>query len=501
MNTSVQQLEQRPVQKTIQCSINENLNKVDRYLEIGSFTDKTLVEWFEPLVSSISSNGSVPYLLDIHERYRASPLASTIIWMDKAGLLPESTIESMQSRLLFLRDNNEPNDRRPGRTSKFPEDNEGWSLAEGVSVWSTSLAILSMIDSYQVGLKRANEFKASALWLAKQKQTGENGWGYQCHRNCNQSIIMTSLATRAIALVLKNKDAFAFSDNEIETLKQAAHSGFTYIRDEMQEKEYEVYWRFNNNKSCVATVWALLALKSLREISINHEINGFYSSVIKKGRRYIINSIPKKSIRWKDEPLVCEAGAKYDSMKNYYSFSATLLMDVFDLGVSAYNIRIINQIRWLLKNSSNWKIEQYDTKSMCTFTYAMVLSTIAKWVSLVGKENAQRLINAPQSKLNQVVELFIGYPVLEETSIQVIDKNRVVFVFVILLLVLILCKIRGFIAGVILSFITKYVLNNSNTVDTVVINIVSNAIYAILSIIFVTFVSKITNCITRRFMQ
>jgi len=498
---TVQQSEQQPIKQSVQQSINERLNIADQFLGFDRYTDKTLVEWFEPLVSSISENGAVPYLLDVNDRFRASPLASTIIWMDKASLLPESAVELMQSRLLYLRDNNEPGDRRPGKEKKLNGDEEGWSLAEGVSVWSTSMAIIAMIDRNFVGLKKAMEYKASVLWLARQKRTGENGWGYQCYKNCDQSIIMTSLAVRAIAIALKHSDAFGFTDNEVSSLKQVVHSGFIFIKSSMNKNTNEVYWCFGDKKSCVATTWALLALKELQDLSLNSEINGFYLSVIKNGRNSIINSIPKNSVRWGDESLVDEAGAKYGAMKNYYSFSPTLIMDILDLDVSPYNIRIIKQIRWLLNNSSEWKIKKYDTESICTFTYAMVLSTIAKWVSLVGKENAERLVCAQDHKTNQIFEFFIGYPRLGNSSMQVIDKARVMYVLVILLLALLIFLNRAIIIGFILKIIFQYIVKEPTTVNTVIINIVSNAIFLLITTILATIGGRISKIITRRFME
>ena len=475
----------------MQKSINSQIDIVDRILQFDLYTGKNLVDWFHPLVTCINSNGSIPYLLDKRNyRFRASPLASTIIWMDKANLLPENAISLMQTRLLYLRDNNEDNDEHPGREQKYDEDTDGWSVGEGVSIWSTSMAILALIDRKQLGLNQATEFKKSIIWLAKQKKVGDNGWGYQCSSNCQENIIMTALATRAIALSLKFKDKLGFSSDEENILNNAVIYGFTYIKDNMKKKNAEIFWCFNNKKSCAATVWSLLALKELENISLKEEIKTFYSKIIKAGRQGIINSIPSKICRWEDELIVNEAGAKYGSMKNYYSFSPTLLMDIFDLGVSPFNSRIVNQIRWLLQNTEDWKIKEYDSQSICTFTYSMVLSTIVKWVSLVGKESAEKLINAPCNTTNKVSEYLLGYSLFKDSPMQIIDKSRLLFVWIFSLLLLFALFNRDMIIGRIYPVINQFILKGYTHINTIIINVISNATYALIIFLIGIIVKK-----------
>ncbi len=80
--------------------IVKHLAFCDNYLDFKSFTNKTLNEWFEPLLDSFSDDGSLSYLIDEKGRYRASPLASTIEWLNEADLLPLNSLAVLQNRLL-----------------------------------------------------------------------------------------------------------------------------------------------------------------------------------------------------------------------------------------------------------------------------------------------------------------------------------------------------------------------------------------------------------------
>ena len=480
-------------------AVLDHLNTIDRFLKLRECTDKSLVDWFSPLIPSINSGGAVSYLLNQPDtRFRASPLASTITWLDNANLLPNSVIELMQGKLLFLRDNNEPNDQRPGQTNKHAGDEEGWSLGEGVSIWSTSLAIRALIDNNKIGLQRTEDYKSSVLWLAKQKKVGEDGWGYQNSPNCQQNIIMTSLAVRSIALALKCKDSFGFSNEETSDLEDTLISGFRYIKESMQIEKTEAYWCFNNEKNCAATTWALLALKELNDLSLKDEIGDFYSKVIKDGQRSLINSVPKSISRWGDECIVMEAGAKYGSMKNYYSFSPTLIMDFFDLGISPFNIRIVNQIRWLINNQKEWKITKYDTQSICSFTYAMIIATIVRWVALVGTENSKRLIFAKNNRINYISEHLLGVSWLNDSPIQIFDKNCVLICILFLILVITLILIGPWFTGMIKQVIIKYLKKNEENINTIVINLISNTIYGVVVLIIGTTLRFIIRKVSRR---
>ncbi len=275
--------------------IKEHVQSIDFFLEFSSFSEKNLVDWMQPMIDSMTDGGAIPYLLEEKkgERYRASPLASSLVWMNAVGILPEYAIDTMQEKLLYLRDNCEPSDKYEGNPRKENEDKAGWSLAEGASVWSTSFAIIAMLDNKGIGVKKAERYKESVLWLVKQQKTDKNGWGYQLSANCTENTIMTALATWAIALALKNKSYFMFDENEERLIRAGLKNGFCYLKENIRYKKRNgtAYWCFDDKESCTATVWSLTALKHIVDLDISQEISSFFKENLRKALNFILYCI------------------------------------------------------------------------------------------------------------------------------------------------------------------------------------------------------------------
>lgn len=490
--------------KDIQNSIKEHIHFVDQFFMFNSFSEKNLVEWLLPLISSITDDGAIPYLLgeEKGERYRASPLASALIWMNAVGLLSDVDISLLQDELLFLRDNCAPSDNDKGNLSKKSEDNDGWSMAEGVSVWSTSYAIVALLDKRGTGVQKAHRYKKSVLWLAKQKKTSEKGWGYQLSTNCSENVIMTSLATWAIALVIKNKDSFHFNEDEERLLTNALTQGFEYLKEKIQYTKAgdKAFWCFDGVKSCAATTWALVALRHIADLDVKPEISGFYNVTVRKGIEFILGCMPSKFVCWEAEQVVNEAGAKYNKQKNYYSFSPTLLLPLFEIGLSPFHPKVINQISWLLNNTEGWKIEQYDRGNICSFTYAMVISTIAKWRMLVGQDNAIRLLRKSENKADKFWRTIYGMPNFKETNVQVISKYRIVTIWFFSMFGLILFFKGKYFWSIVVENTTKVLEFCNQSIDAIKINVLSSIIYGVL-IFLISILFKQIYKICRRFFN
>lgn len=490
--------------KDIQNSIKEHIQFVDQFFMFNSFSEKNLVEWLLPLISSITDDGAIPYLLgeEKGERYRASPLASVLIWMNAVGLLPDTSINILQERLLFLRDNCEPLDNDKGNSSKKSEDNDGWSMAEGVSVWSTSYAIVALLDNRGIGVQKAHRYKNSVLWLAKQKKTSEKGWGYQLSTNCTENVIMTSLATWAIALVLKNRESFHFNEDEERLLTTSLTQGFEYLKEKVQYTKSgdKAFWCFDSVKSCAATTWALVALKYMADIDFKSEMNVFYNETVQKGIDFILGCMPNKSVCWEAEQVVSEAGAKYNKQKNYYSFSPTLLLPLFEIGLSPFHPKVINQISWLLDNTEGWKIEQYDRGNICSFTYAMVISTIAKWKMLVGQDSAIRLLHKSKKIADKFLGVIYGMPNFTETNVQVVSKHRIAVIWFFSVFIIFLAFKGKYFWNIIVENITKILVICNQSMDSIIINILSSFVYAGLVILVPALLAGIAK-IYRRFIN
>ena len=477
----------------IKNSIVAHVNWVDKFLNFELFTGKNLSEWFSPFINSITNDGAVPYLIETKDRFRASPLSSTIIWLSDAGLLPADALEIMQEKLLYLRDKNDLTDKDAGNPNKLPEDKDGWSLAEGVSVWSTSLAIIALIDICGVGVKKAGQYKSSVIWLVDQQKINEKGWAYQFYRNCDDNVIMTSLALRALSLAQQNKTLFGFSPDEERKILTALNSGYLYLKEKMIHKKTKAYsyWCFNNTPHCVATTWALIALREMSKVqNIDETVKVFYNDNISYCFKFIISRIPKGISQWYDEQIVCEGGAKYNKQKNYYSFSPTILLELLSLGISPYHPKIVNQIIWLIKNPEDWKIKEYDQEKICTFTYTMVIATLAKWISCAGTADSVHLLKKPVNYLEKVVLLMFGFPIIKDSPIQLVCKSRLwVLLFIVLAFPVIFIagsSIGALFQKAIIYFSELY----KNSSQDIINNVIGGLICAFL-LTFIGFLAKI----------
>lgn len=469
------------------CLKQEMINHIalcDNSLNFKLFTEKTLVEWFEPLINSFSEKGSVSYLIAVNERYRASPLASALDWLNEADLLSVNTINILKERLLFLRDNNESFDSAQGNTRKSKADSKGWSLGEGVSIWSTSVSLIALLDKKNPYLNNSDTIKDSIMWLVDQQNPTFNGWAYQNIQNCDVNVICTALALRALAKALKFSDYITFTEEEKHRLITSLNSGFTYIKDNITAKNNKhSYWTFMGNPNCAATTWALYSLFEAIELSdgiIKKDFIDFYNNVKPKAIDFILSKIPREQTKWEDEPIVHEAGAKYNKQKNYYSFSPTLLLQLFQLGLSPYHPKVINQIKWLIENPTLWKITSYDKGSVCSFTYAMVLATIAQWAKYVGIINSALLLKTPNKKTEKVFTFIFGYNQSFDYPQQLILNGKLLKGIIIILLILILFLLKEPIYFAIqesVVLVSSFIVKEANDIF---VNIISSLIYLLI---------------------
>jgi len=326
------------------------------------------------------------------------------------------------------------------------------------------------------------------LWLVKQRNEEKKGWAYQSHVNCAVNTIMTALAVRALALAITqpNRDSFNFTDDEFREIKIAILGGYDYLKEMRTQEHGKKHWTFNGIPHCAATTWALLALWQMSQTGefSDSDVENYFSSSLEGSLSFVLSKMPAKTQEWESEQIVCEAGAKYGKQKNYYSFSATLLPQLFVLGLSPYEPRVINQIAWLIKNSDKWMITEYDMTSICTFTYAMVLAVLIAWVRRVGYLVASIILNSG-GKINRISRILFGFSSLNNMNFQLILKNRFVVCSFVLFFLLLLKILNHF--GIILQLSNSIVNIWDSTASvrhTVVVNVISSGFYAAIVAIF-----------------
>lgn len=457
---------------------------MDKVLCYKEITGKSLSEWMKPLLNSFGDEGELAYILETKERYRASPLASTIEWMNEAGLLPRESLLVLQKQLVNLRDNKIVDDKFDGNASKYSEDKHGWSLAEGVSVWSTSVALIALMNNNKDFAIHKDVIKESTLWLSNQKSIKFDGWAYQNTDNCNVNVICTALALRALSKALQYCKELDFSQTDINSICSSLNSGYTYLENSVvyEKKRMHYYWKFNDESHVASTTWALLALSEVEKINnktIKPEFKSFYYKVKDKALDFILSTMPKDVEIWKEEKIVCEAGAKYAKQKNYYSFTVTLLPQLFSLGVSPYHPKVIRQIKWIVENPKQW-VGSYNKSQPCSFTYSMILSTLTQWIFYVGKTNALNLLKKDNNIIGKFKSVVFGFNCKKNAPEQIILKSRLKLIMLLMLLFVVSLlfgkQIHTFIVNIVTDLFSFFVESYSS----IVVNVVSSFLYAII---------------------
>ena len=343
-----------------------NLRKEEKILRFERSFGLSLETLASDLLTSIEEDGLVPYVIGTKERYRTTPLATTLYSLWDAELVPPKVVQKMQKGLLFLRDKIAPLDHRPPH-QKLPGDEEGWCVGEGVSVWATSMALIAL---FHTGFKGDESEKAvlarSTEWLANQRDTS-GGWKYQNTVNCAVTVPMTALAVRASKALVQE----VFPKEKKWVLTTAIDQGTSYLLNRLvRHNDNRCSWTFRDIPSITATLWALQALDEAKQLE---------RSLCQQADIFRTFCYPFARKEWEPELFVHEAGAKYSKHKNFFAFMPSHIPTLLALGISPLQPEVVGVIRRVLKaNTSEWRIPPYDQKP-CTFSHAMALQSLVKW--------------------------------------------------------------------------------------------------------------------------
>lgn len=256
---------------SVQESMEKHLRFYDKCFAIEtkqfnfSFYDKA-----KDLIAGMQDDGSVQYSVGNQERFRTTPTASTLDALYLANLLPESVRHKMQDWIYSSRQ--DPCDHPKGGHVPDAKDEPGWSRNEGVSVWTTSKALGTLImtgyyDRPEISQREEimQTTYAALEWLVDQEYK-EGGWGFQHAPDmeaCLPCVTMTALALKVITKFLlesfKNGSPIKLNHDLKRKLRNAKSKGITYLLKTMKEnKELKhVYWEYNNEPSLTGTVWVL----------------------------------------------------------------------------------------------------------------------------------------------------------------------------------------------------------------------------------------------------
>lgn len=354
------------------------LKNADNFLCLSDVFGFSLYQLGEELVDAFEDDGYIPYVIGERDRYRSSALSTCLLYLWKAGLIPPDITEIIRARLFDIRDKMPPNDTRQPRI-KNKDDFAAWCVSEGASVWSTSMAIIALIESRtEPNLTQDEMLAVSTLWLVRQQCKKTGGWSFQKNQNSVPTIPMTALAIRALSNATTLPSVTAKMRSQINA---SLTSGYNYLRNNMIYKGTEAYWNFDDQPSLTATVWALQAFECDHRGN-NHDLP------IKVILNTALAMIPTSNAEWKSECFVKEPVTKYSHQKNFFTFMPSLISPLLAYGISPLEPKIVSVVKQLMNTGQDhWRIKEYHL-SPCTFTHAMALNTLVNWCVLMQKAMA-----------------------------------------------------------------------------------------------------------------
>lgn len=389
------------VPNPIQESMEKHLRLYDEWFAIKtnqfkfSFYDKA-----KDLIAGMQEDGSVQYSVGNQERFRTTPTASTLDALYLANLLPESVRHKMQDWVYSSRQ--DPCDHPDGGHEPDAKDEPGWSRNEGVSVWTTSKALgtLIMTGYYDRPEISQNEeimqtTYAALGWLADQEYE-EGGWGFQYAPKleaCAPSVTMTALTLKVITKFLVESVKYRSPiklDHDLERkLSDAKSKGITYLLKTMEEDEElkHVYWKYDNQPSLTGTVWVLDFINVAQEQGAR-ELYKRRKEIVS----YCVSRLPSRPTEYEEFPeevYFVGGKTKYKDVpdhKKFYAYLPYHIPVILQSGVKLtddQDKRIRVCIHALTKGKESYwfgtDVKGASYHQMC-FARAMALSVVAFWM-------------------------------------------------------------------------------------------------------------------------
>jgi len=368
------------------------------------------------LIESINDEGGVSYVLTVDERYRSSTLATVLDALVDVKLLPLEAIYQMQDHLYDLKDHFSPRTANDDKIDKQQEDIPAWGIDETPSVWTTSMAVIALLNTGFVNRDTTTKeiiygLRETVYWLVNQAYP-DGGWGYQKYPQseaCLSSVPMTALAMKAIIVAQNDQRLFnedAKNSRKFNKIVTALEKGKEFLIAKQQEtKDSLIYWGYLGNPGVGITTWVLETLKLLAESQIPcYSVNDF-QSLKPKVIGYIYQNLPNSTnieqycqsemFFLAKESTALKYKPKLKEEKAFYTFKPFIVSKLLDLGENPFNSQICLIVKWLLENrEQHWQIQEYNSSSPCSISAAMAINVIVKWLKSISEKSLSSIVNS-----------------------------------------------------------------------------------------------------------
>jgi len=253
--------------------LQKNLLKIrDFYFSTQFFEDK-FENICRPLLQCFNPEKGVPLDIENPWDYYTSTTATALLALYHMKLLDSETLSKFHEVIFRLRDYTS----NPVIKKKLPEDSCAWDVSESASVWTTALAIWSLLETGYRG-DRISEIKKALLWLTDQQKPG-GGWGFDI--KCKSRVFFTALVLHVLKLGLSLID---LTQDETYRISRAIKNGIQFILNEQKSERNMTYWTTvegGGDPDPTSTLYALWAL-------YEHDTDR-YIDLINKGLEFIRN--------------------------------------------------------------------------------------------------------------------------------------------------------------------------------------------------------------------
>ena len=392
------------------------INTADSWININDTLGSLRIkELMQPLIDSINDEGGVSYVLGDNHRYRTSTLATVLDALFDVKLLPLSAVHQMQRHLYELKDTFHPIDSIDDVIDKSPEDVAAWGIDEAPSVWTTSMAIIALMNTEFASIDTTDrdvirDLRESVYWLADQAYI-DGGWGYQKFAgsaSCVSSVPMTALAMKAILLAQRDGKLFnsdARNNRKFSKITSAIVKGKDYLFSQKKEDQDYVYWEYDGKEAVSITTWVLETLSILAKSNFTFYKAEEFEILKKRVVGFIYSRLPdNKSIGSYSQSERFFIAKKADGLKykqnlsadkSFYTFKPFIVSKLLDLGEDPQDPKIVLIVKWLLENrEKHWIIQEYNEAAPCSISAAMAINVIVKWLQRLSELSLSTTVSA-----------------------------------------------------------------------------------------------------------
>src|SRR6266849_1695148 len=276
-------------------------------------------------------------------------------------------------------------------------DTVAWDSLEGLSPWTTSLAIWALLGTGYQG-NRLAEIKDAALWLVDQRQA-DGKWGRYAHDATD--LLLTGTVLHALLLVSR-MPALVLTDSELQTIRRARTDALESIRKLGQQERDTVYWigqtESGTQADPTATLCAVWAL---------HEAKGFDKDKVVTDAKLVSGGITylRKALRenaqpgqppiWPFKRVVISPPIKGPAW-TVVSFTPAFVIPLLAMQCDPFDEICFAPMQWLqrayLEDEQGWGHENYghSANHAISYTTAYALWAIASWYKYASRRFVQQ---------------------------------------------------------------------------------------------------------------